>query len=102
MKQISDEVFAQVREALAMNRVMGRDADGNYTRDCTPKKITAALAALDTAQSVQPVGHISTKLGAFVQEGSWIGPLPVNKLFYAVSDRYSAAAKQASQTKEEQ
>ena len=53
MKQLTDEVFAQVREALAMNRVMGRDADGNYTRECTPKKITAAIAALDTAQPVQ-------------------------------------------------
>lgn len=53
MKQLTDEVFAQVREALAMNRIMGRDADGNYTRECTPKKITAAIAALDTAQPVQ-------------------------------------------------
>lgn len=53
MKQLTDEVLAQVRDALEMNRVMAQDSEGNYTKEVTPKKITAALAALDTAQPVQ-------------------------------------------------
>lgn len=34
----------QVRDALSINRVMAKDSDGNYTREVTPKLITAAIA----------------------------------------------------------
>ncbi len=46
----------QVRDALSTNRVMAKDADGNYTREVTPKLITAAIALIDAslARVVEP------------------------------------------------
>ena len=67
MKQLTDEVLAQVRDALEMNRVMAQDSEGNYTKEVTPKKITAALAALDTAQP-EPVNAMLVEAGVLVDE----------------------------------
>ena len=46
-----DEVVRLAREAgyradaLSRNRIMAADSDGNYTREVTPRVITAAIAA---------------------------------------------------------
>jgi len=40
------EVMKQALEALEINRIMAKDANGNYTREVTPKKITDAITAL--------------------------------------------------------
>lgn len=47
--------FDKVRAALAMNRVMGADEHGNYTREITPKLILEALAILDAAPETVPL-----------------------------------------------
>lgn len=36
----------KVIDALSMNRVMAADAEGNYTREVTPKAITEALSIM--------------------------------------------------------
>jgi len=38
-------VVEQLVEALSRNRIMAADSDGNYTREVTPRVITAAIAA---------------------------------------------------------
>jgi len=38
------------REALEINRVMAKDAEGNYTREVTPKIITNALNLIKEVQ----------------------------------------------------
>ena len=40
------KVLEQAKAALEINRVMGADADGNYTVEITPKVITAAITAI--------------------------------------------------------
>jgi hypothetical protein len=61
-----------VREALAMNRVMCEDTDGNYTVDITPKKITKALATLDKliAEAGEPIAEIG------VSSFTWLADRP--------------------------
>lgn len=55
MKQLTEADFNLVNEALEMNRVMGRDEHGNYTKDCTPKKIIEALAILASLKDQEPL-----------------------------------------------
>ena len=38
-------VVEQLVEALSRNRIMAADADGNYTKEVTPRIITAAIVA---------------------------------------------------------
>jgi len=45
------KVMKQAKEALGCGRIMAADADGNYTREVTPKVVTDAIAALDQAIS---------------------------------------------------
>lgn len=48
----ADGKAAQVAlDALGTCRIMGVDADGNYTREITPKVITKAIASLKEALS---------------------------------------------------
>ena len=100
MKQLTDEVFAQVREALAMNRVMGRDADGNYTRECTPKKITAAIAALDTAQPVQVNAMVMEALERMVESVTGVDQVSaVNEARAVLTAAKQAQPERAPSTK---
>ena len=55
MKRLTEADFNLVNGALEMNRVMGRDEHGNYTRDCTPKKIIEALAILASLKDQEPL-----------------------------------------------
>lgn len=51
----------KVLDALDINRVMAKDSDGNYTREVTPKLITAAIAICEAslARVVEPVGYVA-------------------------------------------
>ena len=40
------KVLEQAKTALEINRVMGADENGNYTREITPKLITDAITAI--------------------------------------------------------
>ena len=46
----------QVLDVLSSNRVMAKDAAGNYTREVTPKRITDAIALCEAslARAVEP------------------------------------------------
>lgn len=47
MRVITDEQFNAIRHALEMNRVMAQDANGDYTKEVTPKIITEALKIMN-------------------------------------------------------
>lgn len=53
MRLITDEQFKKICYALEMNRVMAQDANGDYTKECTPKIITEALAILAALDKVE-------------------------------------------------
>ena len=42
----NDALLRQALDALGTCRIMGADADGNYTKEITPKVIQTAIAAL--------------------------------------------------------
>jgi len=54
---VSKQAMQKALDALEINRVMAQDADGNYTKEVTPKLITAAIADLRAALDapVEPV-----------------------------------------------
>jgi hypothetical protein len=47
--QQMESALRQAHAALGTCRIMGADADGNYTIELTPKQITAALDAITKA-----------------------------------------------------
>jgi hypothetical protein len=47
MRLITDEQFDKVRYALAINRIMARDTNGDYTKEVTPTLIKEALKIMD-------------------------------------------------------
>jgi len=46
---ISKENMVKVLGALEINRVMAQDADGNYTREITPKVVREAITIMQSA-----------------------------------------------------
>jgi len=44
-----------VLNALEINRVMGSDEQGNYTKEITPKQITEAIAIVKQMMQAEPV-----------------------------------------------
>ena len=51
---LTEEQRRQLLAALEINRVMGADENGNYTREITPKLITEAIAVLQSLTSATP------------------------------------------------
>lgn len=54
----------KVLDALDINRVIAKDSDGNYTREVTPKLITAAIAICEASLALveEPVAWIEWDL----------------------------------------
>ena len=50
MRALTQDEFKKVNHALQMNRVMAQDANGDYTREVTPKIMREALAILESLE----------------------------------------------------
>ena len=93
-KADKDKVIA----ALEINRVMAADADGNYTREVTPKAITEALTIMrGLAEDAEPVARVAeVHMSRYTLE--WLnGPLPEGTELYTSPQ----AAQTEAQEREE-
>ena len=64
--QITNLTFKEKRDkviaALEINRVMAKDADGNYTKEVTPKVITEAISIMRGMDDGEPVPTVKESL----------------------------------------
>lgn len=92
-KADKDKVIA----ALEINRVMAADADGNYTREVTPKAITEALTIMrGLAEDAEPVARVAeVHMSRYTLE--WLnGPLPEGTELYTSPQAAQTALKSES------